>query len=164
VGYGNEQPNDEDVHFEYGLALDAARGLHALAAQVRTAGGDRQTAAQTARHDWTGPKRELFDQKLHQEATDTTTVADALAGTARAIAGSWAKARGQQDRINTARWIQAELDKDGALENAWEWTWFGKEDDYGPPPQDPPVPEPPHFSATRCPLHADYEKRVSSRA
>ena len=74
MGYGNEQPNDEDVRFDYRLALDAARGLHALAAHVRTHGGERQTAAQTARHDWTGPKREQFDQKMGAEATDTIAV------------------------------------------------------------------------------------------
>ena len=49
---------------------------------------------------------------------------------AHSFATQWARARGQQDRINRARYIAAEIDGDNILENTWEW--FAGENDYGP--------------------------------
>jgi hypothetical protein len=156
MGYGDDKATDEDVAFEYRLALDAARDLYALAGHVRRVGADRQTHAATARNEWTGPLRERFDQRLNQERSDTVTVADALMGTAGALARSWARARGRQDRINTARFVRCGPDPDGALGNTW--TWLGN-DDHGLPPEDPPVPQPPLYEPTRQPIHPEHEHR-----
>ena len=158
MGYGNDNANDDDVRFSYALALEAARDLHTLAGHVRTHGTDRQGLAPAARTDWAGAERERFDQWMNQERVDTEAVAQGLESTAAAIARSWAQARGQQDRINQARYVRQELDRDGWLENAWEWTWFGKEDDYGAPPEDPPVPRPPAFAPTRAPMYPEFER------
>jgi hypothetical protein len=155
MGYDGAKASSANVRFAYDTALAAARDLWSLAGQVRAHQSRRATAAQTARRVWVGPKHDQFEDKVRREATDTTAVAEGLESTARAIAGSWAEARGQQDRINFARWVDAEMDKDGFLEDAWEF--FAGEDDYGPPPENPAPPAPPGFHPTRDPIHREYE-------
>jgi hypothetical protein len=157
MGYEGARANDANVPFEYELALKAARGLWSLAGKLREHQSRRVTAASTARTDWTGPKHDQFEEKVRQEGTDTTAVAGGLEDTARALARSWSQARGQQDRINFARYVDHEIDDDNIAEDFVEF--FAGEDDYGPPPENPPVPAPPDFTPTRAPMHAEYEGR-----
>jgi len=157
MGYEGASASDRNVPFAYELALAAARDLWALAAHLRSHESARLTAAQVARDGWDGPKHDQFEEKIRRECIDTANVAGELERTARNIAASWAAARGQQDRINKARYIDAELDDDNWLENTWEW--FAGENDFGPPPDNPPVPAPPDFTRTRAPIHPEYENR-----
>jgi hypothetical protein len=155
VGYGNETASDANVVFAYDLALDAARDLYALAGQVREHQSQRAGLKPAAEHDWQGPKHDDFVTRMAHEGTDATNVADGLVDMANELAGNWAKARGQQDRINFARYVDHETSSDGFLENVGEF--FTGEDDYGSPPENPPVPSPPQFAVTRAPQHAEYE-------
>jgi hypothetical protein len=157
VGYDTSRASDANIPFAYDLALTAARDLWSLAAQVRAHDTDYAAPAPTAQAEWTGPKRTQFDDHLRRLRGDAVAVAEGLQGSARAIALSWARARGEQDRINKARYVDAELDDDNILENAWEW--FAGENDYGPPPENPPAPAPPGFAPTRAPMYAQYEDR-----
>jgi hypothetical protein len=157
VGYGNEQASDANVAFAYDLALAAARDLWSLAGQLRSHEGERASAAVIARADWQGPKHDQFEQDIGQEGRDVTAVAAGLEDTARSLAENWARARGEQDRINKARYVDHELDDDNFLEDAWEWV--AGEDDYGPPPGNPPTPGPPAFEPTRAPMYPEYENR-----
>jgi len=160
MGYEGATANSANVRFAYDLALAAAKDLWAMAGKVREHQTRRATAAQTARRVWVGPKHDQFEDKMGREGTDATSVADGLEATARAIAGSWAAARGQQDRINFARWVDKQTDDDGWLENAWEF--FAGEDDYGPPPSNPDPPRPPMFEPTRSPVHPEFEHVVKA--
>jgi uncharacterized protein YukE len=157
MGYGGAKASSTNINFSYELALTAARDLWSLAAESRNHQGRRAASATIARRVWLGPKHDQFEEKLRQENADATAVADGLQNTARAIARSWAEARGQQDRINFARYVDHELDKDGWFENFIEW--FGNEDDYGDPPGNPEPPAPPDFRPTRAPMYAEYEYR-----
>jgi hypothetical protein len=156
MGYEGATANSANVMFAYGEALQAARDLWALAGELRSHQSRRATVAQTARRVWVGPKHDQFEDKMRREASDTTAVADGLEATARAIGRSWAEARGQQDRINFARWVDKQIDDDGVLENIGEF--FTGEDDYGPPPGNPDPPGPPAFPATRSPVHPEFEQ------
>jgi hypothetical protein len=160
MGYAGAKASSANVRFAYETALAAARDLWALAGQVREHQSHRATAAQTARRVWVGPKHDQFEDKMRREGTDTTAVAEGLESTAKAIAGSWAAARGQQDRINFARWVDKQIDDDGWLENVGEW--FAGEDDYGPPPENPDAPRPPSFEPTRSPIHPEFEQVVKA--
>ena len=76
------------------------------------------------------------------------------------FAEKWAEARGEQNRINWARWVQAEKDDDSWIEDGYEWV--AGEDDYGEPPPNPPAPSPPDYSATSAPgqpvvIHPEFE-------
>jgi hypothetical protein len=157
VGYDNNRASEADVVFAYDLALAAARDLWVLADQVRSHMAGWSGPIQTAQAEWTGPKRDQFDGHVTVLRTDTASVAAGLEETARALARNWAAARGEQDRINKARYVDAELDDDNILEDMWEW--FAGENDFGPPPENPPVPGPPAFAVTRAPLYPDYERR-----
>ena len=75
---------------------------------------------------------------------------------ANLFATKWAEARGEQDRINFARWVQAEKDNDGWLENTVD---FFYEEDHGEPPGNPPVPSAPGYWPTRDPIHPEFENR-----
>ena len=155
MGYGNQQASDANVVFAYELALDAARDLYSLAGQVREHQSQRSALKPAAEQDWQGPKHDDFVTRMATEGTDATNVADGLVEMANQLAANWAAARGQQDRINFARYVDHETSDDGVLENIGEF--FAGEDDYGPPPENPPVPSPPSYAATRSPQHPEYE-------
>jgi hypothetical protein len=157
VGYDNSRASSANVVFEYQLALEAARDLWALAGHVRSTTAQWSGPADLARTDWTGPKREQFDERMSQNGSDTQAVATGLEDTARLLARSWSEARGEQDRINKARYVDAELDDDNWLENGWEWI-FG-ENDFGRPPDNPPPPAPPGFAPTRAPMYPEHQNR-----
>lgn len=52
----------------------------------------------------------------NEDGAAATTTAAALRETARSFATAWSQARGQQDRINHARYVEAETSDDGTLE------------------------------------------------
>jgi hypothetical protein len=155
MGYEGARANSANVRFAYGEALQAARDLWTLAGDLRAHQTRRATAATTARREWVGPKHDQFEEKMQREAGDTNAVAEGLHETARALARAWAEARGQQDRINHARWVDKEIDDDNFAEDFVEF--FAGENDYGPPPGNPDPPRPPSFLPTRSAIHPEYE-------
>jgi hypothetical protein len=155
--YGEARASDTNISFPYEQALKAARDLHELARLVRARQLARNTAADTARTDWSGPHRTLFDTKMTDETTKSGDVAGHLEILAADFARAWSEARGQQDRINRARYVEQDIAEDNIVENAYEH--FMGETDYGPPPENPPIPSPPHFTPTRDPLHREFEHR-----
>lgn len=152
--YGTAGANDANVPFPFETGLQAARDLWDLADEVISAKGRLDTKETAAKVDWTGPKRNRFTGMRDEDGTAASTTAAALRELARSFATAWSQARGQQDRINHARYVQAETEDDGTLENIGEF--FVGEDDYGPPPENPPVPQPPGFRATRDPIHPEH--------
>ncbi len=154
MGYGSTTAASADVKFNFELALRAARDLHALSRRVTSGQQARADAAGLARPDWEGPKRDSFDTKVRNEDTTATNVAEGLVALANAFASQWAKARGEQDRINFARYVDKEVNDDSWGENAVEY--FSGEDDYGSPPGDPPVPSAPGYAATRQPMYPEF--------
>lgn len=157
---GGYSASSANVNFAFDLALETARDLYALAGEIGTRQGDRATAATDARVDWEGGHREAFDARMTTEGEDASAIKEALVALAGTFAAEWAAARGEQDRINWARWVQSEKDDDNWLENTWEW--FAGEDDYGSPPADPDVPEPPDYLPTRDPIRPEFENRGQS--
>jgi hypothetical protein len=152
---GGYSASSENVVFAYDEALQAARDLTSLGSVVTAKQEARATEAGLAVDGWEGGHRDAFDTRMTPEGSDAATVADGLAALAGLFASRWAEARGEQDRINFARYVQHEKDEDSWGENAGEWV-VG-EDDYGAPPEDPPVPEGPEFAVTRDPIHPEFE-------
>jgi hypothetical protein len=168
MGYANTRAGSANVPFAYDDALAAARDLHALADTIRAAQVERDAAAATATQRWSGPKRLELDEKMTTERADAARIAGGVEETAGQIARAWAQARGEQDRINHARWQDHDEQNrhDGEL-NVVEYAHklgdnlasvFGHGTDYGPPPSDPPVPTPPRYEPTRAPQHAEFER------
>jgi hypothetical protein len=160
VGYGDEKASDQNLNFDFDGALDAARDCWALASQMRSyqnavehwnGAGGRQPDKVSS---WSGPKRLQFDEKIRLLGADTSAIVAGLEVLARDFAGHWAKARGQQDRINRARWVDHQMADDNILEKAWQW--FGGKTEHGDPPGDPDVPQPPQFEATRQPMFHEF--------
>jgi hypothetical protein len=152
---GGYSASSTNVNFAFALALQAARDLYALSGEVNTKHDSRATEATTATDSWEGGHRSTFDTKMSTEDTDADTVRSALVTLANRFASEWAAARGEQDRINHARYVQHEKDNDSWGENAGEF--FVGEDDYGAPPEDPRVPEAPDYAVTREPIHPEFE-------
>lgn len=156
MGYGNEAfASDANVVFPMDLALPACRDLWSMADAIVEARGQLNTSVGAAVRDWLGPERDTFDTKVDHHRTESSNTADSLRLLARDIAHAWAGARGQQDRINFARYVEHEIADDGGLENFAEH--FTGEDDYGPPPENPADPAAPGFAATREPIHPEFE-------
>ena len=151
-GYGASGSN---VNFAFDLALQAASDLYELSGVVNTKHSARAGEATLAVDGWEGGHRDTFDGKLSTENSDAEAIRAALVTLAGKFASEWAAARGEQDRINQARWVQKQKDDDNWATDAAEWV-VG-EDDYGPPPDDPPVPQPPEYAATRGPIHPEFE-------
>jgi len=140
-----------DVHFNFGLALEAARACHQLARYVTDKQGAREGVARTAQVDWTGRHSQIFDQHIRISHIDADRLSVALRALADGFASSWAKARGEQDRVNFARYVERERANRNLLEEVGDFL-FG-EPDFGDPPSDPPVPTAPDFAPTRAPLY-----------
>ncbi|MET0663459.1 MAG: hypothetical protein ABWZ42_10035, partial [Ilumatobacteraceae bacterium] len=104
--------------------------------------------------DFKGPHADVSASKVETYGTSATNMATALRAFAAQIALAWSCARGQQDRINFARYCEDESNNDGWGENAVEN--FSGEDDYGPPPENPACPSAPGFSPTREALYAAF--------
>lgn len=155
MGYGTESANSANVVFPFDKAAPAARDLWAMADALVAERNAMTTASTNVVVDWIGPEKDTFDAKVTSYKTSSLDVITQLRHLAQEIARAWAAARGQQDRINHARYVQHEIDDDGLLENGWEF--FAGEDDYGDPPSDPPVPSSPSFAATRDPIKPEFE-------
>jgi hypothetical protein len=152
--YGTAGANSANVPFPFETGLQAARDLWQLADEVISTKGKLATKETAALVDWAGPKRHRFTAMRDEDGTAASTAATGLRELARSFATAWSQARGQQDRINFARYVQHETDSDSTLENVGEF--FTGEDDYGDPPENPPVPSAPGFHATRQPIHPEF--------
>jgi hypothetical protein len=152
---GGVSASSSNVNFDFDGALEAARDLYSLSGVVRTKHGTRADEAELAKDGWEGGYRSDFDSKLSNEGTDVDTIAGALVSLANLFASEWANARGEQDRINFARYVQNERDNDGGWENAGEF--FAGENDLGAPPDNPAVPDAPDYAPTREPIHPEFE-------
>lgn len=154
--YGEAAANDTNVAFPLSSALGAARAAYRLADAVSESRTTMNTLNSThlGDTDFKGPHADVTDDKISAYRTSAVNMASALRTLASQIAQGWAAARGQQDRINFARYCEDESANDGWAENAWES--FAGEDDYGPPPENPDVPSAPHFSATREPMYSQF--------
>lgn len=153
-----------DVRFPFDLALEAARDVWQLAQKVRDTAGDIRGAARNEVGPWKGPKREDFDERWPLEDRNADTVADGFEALARQFAEAWSRARGEQDRINHARYVAAEEEKRRKADEGFQLRdisdavigrWAGQPD-YGPTPSDPPVPSSPHFATNHRPVHPEY--------
>ena len=132
------------VVFPFKEALPAARDLWELASKLESHQGRRGEAAGHARQDWSGLAHDAFEKVVKNEETDTATIAGSLRDRARLIADMWSKAYGQENRVLWAEDVNRKIEEDGFFEDVVEW--FSGEDDYGDPPPDPAVPQPPEFA------------------
>jgi hypothetical protein len=155
ASYGGINPAAENIRFPYAAALEAAQDMWALGKYVREKYGDREPLAEHAREEWHGPHRDTFNGHMADEKADAGVIASGLEQLAKDLAQQWRKARGEQDRINWARFVEAKLDDDGTLENAWEW-FAGENEDYKDVPKDPDPPQPPHFEPTAKPAYPEF--------
>lgn len=154
--YGEAAASDANVTFPFDLALPAARDLWKLAESVRDSKADL-AAAQATVESWKGPHRDVFDSKVTTYGSSAESVAAALEALAEGIAAAWAAARGQQNRINKARYVEHEKQNEGV--RGWGIVEaFAGEVDYGPPPDNPSVPSSPGFPETGDPvrLHPEW--------
>lgn len=152
---GGVTASTTNVNFAFDQALQAARDLYSLSGVVTSKHDARVTEGGLCVDGWEGGKRTDFDGKMSTEDTDVDTISGALVTLASRFASEWADARGEQDRINFARYVENERDNDGWLENGAEF--FAGENDLGSPPENPPVPVSPDYEPTREPMHAEYE-------
>lgn len=152
---GGYSASSSNVNFAYDTALQAARDLYTLSGVVNTKHDSRATEAGLAIDGWEGGHRSTFDTKMTTEGTDAETMRSRLVTLADKFAAEWSAARGEQDRINHARYVQHEKDDDNWVEDGAELV-VG-EDDYGAPPDNPPVPEAPDYAVTRDPVHPEFE-------
>jgi hypothetical protein len=151
--YGVGSANDKNVDFPLDQALSAARACWNLASAV-DASKSKLHAGVGQVPAWTGPHRDVFDVKVATYDASAQNVSNALRSLAEGIAAAWAAARGQQDRINFARYCEDEASSDGIGENVVEF--FGGETDYGPPPENPSTPGAPGFGETREPMYSQF--------
>ena len=140
--YGEGAANDENVKFPFDLALPAARDIWKMADAVAQSRTDIE-AEQAKDTYWKGPHRDTLDEKVTTYNASSNSLESALRALANGLAKSWATARGQQNRINKARYVQNEEDNESGINKFFD---NFNEDDYGPPPGDPPTPGPPGFA------------------
>lgn len=158
AAYGGIEANQANVDFPFAQALTAARQLHDLAGVIDSKQEGRATEATNAEKDWTGPKHDHFRDVMGTENTDAATIVTELKTLSTKFCEQWAEARGEQDRINWARWVDSEISDDGYGENLVEG--FTGEDDYGDPPGNPCAPSVDNdFAPTRDPIHPEFENR-----
>ncbi|HET6950776.1 MAG TPA: hypothetical protein VFI47_10395 [Acidimicrobiales bacterium] len=146
---GGYSASSHDVTFEFDLALQTARQLYELSTEVEGKQSSWATEAAKAQDGWVGGHRDTFDANLTTAGLDASEVKGALRSLANLFATRWAEARGEQNRINWARWVQAEKDDDNWAEDGVEW--IAGEDDYGEPPGNPAPPQPPGYAETHLP-------------
>jgi hypothetical protein len=154
--YGEAGANDTNVAFPLDSALAAARAAYRLADAVASSRTTMNTlnSGNLSDVDFKGPHADASDTKVEAYRMSSVNMASGLRTFADQIALGWAAARGQQDRINFARYCEDEASNDGWGENAWESV--AGEDDYGAPPENPSTPTAPSFSATREPQYPEF--------
>jgi hypothetical protein len=155
VAYGGLR-SGEDVFFPYKTALIAAQEVAKAGRVIRSNQEVIDAVARLKTDDWSGTRRTDFDDRLVNLRASVHNVAQGLESLAQAIAVAWSECRGQQDRISHARWGEAAKADDHVVERLWQ-RYFG-ETDYGPAPHNPPIPTGPDFSATRPPVHHQYDR------
>lgn len=166
--YGEASANDSNVQFPFDQMSPAAHDLWKMSDEIQKAAKQLSDAVETVTVDWTGPEFRTFTTKTGNFATSATRVVTALDHLSRELADAWAKARGQQDRINTARWAEQEiarLEADRASsDNPLEWIgdragevkdWFVGSKEF-PMPDNPAIPGSPAFRPTRDPIRPSY--------
>ncbi|MGH3767925.1 MAG: hypothetical protein ACRDTX_22725 [Pseudonocardiaceae bacterium] len=141
----------QNVHFDFRLSLEVARSCHQLSRYLPDKQSAREGVARIAQTDWTGHHAQTFEQHLQASHTDSERLSAALRALADGYAASWAKARGEQDRVNFARHVEQERANQSWLDDVGDFLFGG--DDYGDPPSDPPVPTAPDFTPTRAPMY-----------
>jgi len=156
AAYGNASANSANVVYPFDSALPAARAVNVFSQDTAGCSTVVGTATENVLANWIGPYRDKLatDAESFRSPSATNLVAalDHLAG---GIAVSWAAARGQQDRINHARYVEWDIAQDNMAENAFEF--FAGETDYGPPPSDPATPAPDGYAETRSPIRAEFQ-------
>lgn len=152
--HGEANANSANVVYPFATALPAAQAVVRLARDLESVMTDVDRRRDDVVVQWRGPEKERFELKVAALRGNIATVAAALDGLGDRLAASWAAARGQQDRINRARYVEWDIAQDSLVENAWEF--FAGETDYGPPPADPPTPTRPAYEITRSPLHTEF--------
>lgn len=152
--YGPASANDANVAYPFSDSLPAAVAAHALANDLQMWRDHFQRIVNDVGVVWRGPQKDTFVAQHHALRQSTNSLVPALEHLAVEVAASWAAARGQQDRINRARWVEWDIAQDNMLENGWEF--FAGETDYGPPPADPPTPSASQFAPTRAPMHQRF--------
>lgn len=152
--YGSASASSPNLRFAYDAALAAARELWSLAEDFAQANATMTAAHADAVVDFLGPMRTVFDDRGSYDRAAGTNAAGNLRALAQGIASDWAQARGQQDRINKARWVEHQRADDNFLEKGWQW--FAGETDYGPPPANPATPAAPAFAPTREPQYPEF--------
>lgn len=152
--YGGAAASGANLHFAFDAALEAARELWRLADDFEEGSSRLSTAHADAVADFLGPKRAQFDTRTQDDRNRLSTLGCNLRGLAGQIASDWAAARGEQDRINFSRYVQAQKANENLLDDVV--AFFAGDKDYGAPPSNPPVPTGPGFVATRAPQYASY--------
>lgn len=155
--YGEAAASDTNVAFPIESALPAARAAYRLADAVSASRStvDTLNATHLSDADFKGPHADVSDDKISAYRTSAGNMTSGLRTFAGQIAEGWAYARGQQDRINFARYVENETSNDGWAENAGETVGIGS-DDHGAPPENPGVPSAPGFGETREPQYPDF--------
>jgi hypothetical protein len=162
---GDPRANMPNVRFQYGHALAAARELSHLASVINDKAYAWQQEASRALNmadsdpvrRWVGGHSDTFQANLATAGGDAETISANLADLAARFADQWAKAWGEQDRINHARWAQAEKDDDGWFEDHVVELVY--DEDTGPPPEDPETPSARNsYQPTRGPIHYEHEQ------
>jgi hypothetical protein len=153
-----------NVPFAFDLALRAAADLYGLSDRIDTKQEAWTGEADVALRDWLGPHADHFRSNKSANGTDAATIVDALRTTADLFALKWAEARGNQDRINWARWVEAQIQ--AHEEDSWwgESAWDSVHDFFyrenpggGVVPGNPPVPTADDgYAPTREPMYPEY--------
>lgn len=153
--YGNATANSANVVYPFGSFHDAASAAHQVSTKLSEFSAALAAQATAAAVGWTGPLSEVFAAKADVLQRSCANQSSAATSLASGIASAWSAARGQQDRINFARYVQSEIEDDNLLENFVEY--FGGEDDYGPPPANPEVPGAHNgYAPTRRPMYPNF--------
>lgn len=153
--YGAAHAGSPNLQYGYHEALELCRRLWALADRLEATIHGIAGAHGDATVDFLGPVRRSFDAVVQAEIDRMATAAAHARNTAMLLAAQWSQARGQQNRINFARWVEAQKADDNWFErNIWQKV--AGETDYGPPPGNPAVPGPGCFPASCTGLYRAY--------
>lgn len=153
--YGIAAASDANLNYPFDQALAAAKALEELVGELNSSKTRRATQESHAKVDWLGPSKSDFRALVSAANDKSDSASGTLTSLAEAIAKQWAQARGQQDRINHARWALEQKDNESGIRHSGFGNWLLGEADYGPPPENPPVPSSP-FRPTRDPIHLSY--------
>lgn len=154
--YGVADASAPNLNYPFDQALAAARALNALTGQLATSRSTRATQETHAKVDWLGPSRRDFVALVSADNANSTSAEGTLADLAVQIATQWSQARGQQDRINHARWALEQESNESGIRHSAFGNWLLGEEDYGPPPENPSIPTEPSFYATRDAIHPEH--------